>query len=49
MGDKIAAIFGTLAIATVVTAMVLPGRSTPALVAAAGGAYAAAARASIGH
>lgn len=49
MFDKIIAVFGTLAIATVVTAAVLPGRQTPALVQAAGGAYAAAASASIGN
>jgi hypothetical protein len=48
MGDKIASIFGTLAIAVVVTAMVLPGRQTPALVTAIGGAYATSARASEG-
>lgn len=48
MGDKIMAIFGTLSIAVIVTAMVLPGRQTPALVTAVGGAYATAARASEG-
>lgn len=48
MGDQIAAIMGTLAIAVVITAMVLPGRQTPALVSAIGGAYANAARASEG-
>jgi hypothetical protein len=49
MGDKIAAIVGTLAIATLVTAMVLPGRQTPALVSAIGGAYSNAALASEGQ
>lgn len=48
MGDQIASVLGTLAIAVVITAMVLPGRQTPELVSAFGGAYAAAARASEG-
>jgi hypothetical protein len=32
MLDNVNGIFGTLAIATVITALVLPGRQTPALV-----------------
>lgn len=48
MGDRIAAIMGTLAIAVVITAMVLPGRQTPGLITAIGGAYSNAARASEG-
>lgn len=46
MFDKVLAIGSTLAIAVVITAMVLPGRQTPALVKAIGDAYSSAARAS---
>lgn len=49
MADKILAIFGTLAIATVVTTLVLPGRQTPALITAAGNAFANASRAAQGR
>lgn len=48
MGDKILAIFGTLAIAVVVTSLVLPGRQTPAVINAAGNAFANAATAAMG-
>lgn len=48
MGDRIAAIFGTLGIAVVATALLLPGRQTPALVNAVFTGYANAARASEG-
>lgn len=48
MGDKIASIIGTLAIAVVLTTLVLPGRQTPALAKAIGDAYSNAARASMG-
>lgn len=48
MLDKVIAIGGTLAIAVVITAAVLPGRETPALVTALGGAYSSAALASEG-
>lgn len=49
MGDKIVAVLGTLAIATVVTAMVLPGRQTPQLVRSIGLAFADASRAATGR
>ena len=49
MGDRILAIFGTLAVAAVITSLVLPGRQTPALVKAAGNAFASAARAAEGR
>lgn len=49
MFDRILAIGGTLAIAALVTAMVLPGRQTPELVTATGGAFANAARAAEGR
>lgn len=49
MADKILAIFGTLAIAVVVTTLVLPGRQTPALITASGNAFANAARAAMGR
>lgn len=48
MLDKVVAILGTLAIAVVITAAVLPGRETPQLVTALGGAYSSAALASEG-
>lgn len=48
MLDKVLAIGSTLAIAVVITAMVLPNRQTPALVSAIGNAYASAAKASYG-
>lgn len=49
MADKILAIFGTLAIAVVVTSLVLPGRQTPALLKAAGEMFATSARAAMGR
>jgi hypothetical protein len=49
MFDRILAIGGTLAMAVVITALVLPGRQTPSLVTAAGGAFANAARAAEGR
>lgn len=49
MGDKIAAIMGTLAIAVVITSLVLPGRQSPQLASALGNAYASAAKASEGR
>jgi len=48
MGDLIAAVMGTLAIAVVITAATLPGRESPALVTAIGKFYSSAALASEG-
>lgn len=48
MGDRIAAIFGTLGIAVVATSLLLPGRQTPAFVTAVFNGYSNAARASEG-
>lgn len=48
MADKILAIFSTLAIATVVTAMVLPGRQTPAVITALGNMFSNSAKAAAG-
>lgn len=49
MGDKVAAILGTLAIAVVVTAATLPGRESPQLVDSIGKFYSNAALASEGQ
>lgn len=49
MMDKVFSVIGTLAIAAVVTALVLPERQTPELVKAAGNAFANAARAATGQ
>lgn len=49
MADKIAAIFGTLAIAVVLTSLVLPNRQGPALIKSIGDAYSNAALASEGQ
>lgn len=48
MGDTIAAVFGTLAVAVVITAATLPGRESPALVKAIGQLYSSAALSSEG-
>lgn len=48
MLDKVVGIIATLAIAVVVTSLVLPGRESPQLVTALGGAYSSAALASEG-
>lgn len=48
MADRIAAIFGTLAIAVVISSLVLPNHQGPALVTAVGNAYSNAAYASEG-
>lgn len=48
MFDKVIAVISTLAIAVVVTSLVLPGRQSPELVTALGGAYSSAALASEG-
>lgn len=48
MADKILAIFSTLAIAVVVTTLVMPGRQTPAVLKAAGDLFANSSRAAMG-